>query len=570
MYKVYFGDQKENVYDVLKQMKKEKIIERLMNKDFTLWGDEPTEISNRLGWLDSPKVMMETIGEIESFVYDVIENEFTHVLLLGMGGSSLAPEVFRLTFGLKPGHPDLTVIDSTDPDMIFNITEKLKSEKTLYIVSTKSGGTVETISLMKYFYHLEIQRVGTEHAGDSFVAITDPLSKLQILAEKMNFREIFLNDPNIGGRYSALSYFGLVPAALIGVDLQNLLGKSFSILEECHSEVVSESGEICSASLLGALMGEMAFRGKDKITFIGSEKLKYFGAWAEQLIAESTGKNGKGILPVDGEELLDPEFYSNDRYFVSIRLKSEEVNKTKIPNLIAAGFPLVDFVLDDIYELGGEFLRWEIATVIAGWKMGIQPFNQPNVESAKILAREMVEKFMDEGSLPFPEPAFTEGELSVYTEQQNGNLEETVKSFLSSHSAGDENGSGRSYISIHAYLTPDERISDTLQEFRSKIQKDYKLAATVGYGPRFLHSTGQLHKGDGGNGLFIQLTSSCLNDVAIPDIPGKRESHLSFGVLINSQALGDRAALIKGGRKVLWIDLGNNAVAGIRKIMTSI
>jgi len=514
-------------------LKDKKIVERIWKKDFTVWENKPDEISNRLGWLDCPEITKKSFNEINIFVEEVRKEGFTDALLMGMGGSSLAPEVFRLTFGVKKGFLDLHVLDSTHPEAILDFEKKLDPDKTLYIVSTKSGGTVETMSFMKYFFTSISKKLGNEKASKHFIAITDPGSGLEETAKKLNFRKIFLSDPNIGGRFSALSLFGIVPAALLGVDIPKLFDESSKMINECKNPKVSEN----SGAKLGGIIGSLAKEGVDKLTLIISPQLKYLGSWLEQLIAESTGKDGKGILPVDLEPSVEVNEYDKDRLFVYIKLFGDNFFDKKVSEIKAAGFPVVEIELNNIYQLGAEFFRWEFATAVAGYIIGVQPFDQPNVESAKIAARAMMNEYQEKGKLP---------------ELKTENIDNVLSSFLS------DCKSGNNYVTIQAYLKPDEKTWQQLQELRLKILHKYKVATTLGYGPRFLHSTGQLHKGDSGNGFFIQFISEIHNDASIPDEAGRVESSISFGTLIQAQALGDRQALIDNKRKVLTIDLGNN------------
>ncbi|MCJ7554916.1 MAG: hypothetical protein MUO34_13650, partial [Ignavibacteriaceae bacterium] len=494
MIQISLNNLENDVNKTFKRLLKENIVERIWQKDHTVWSEDLTEITNRLGWLVSPSATRNAISEINNFVESVRKDGFTNALLLGMGGSSLAPEVFRLTFGVKEGFLDLAVLDSTDPGVVKNFADTLNHEKTLYIVSTKSGGTVETFSFMKFFYNHVSNKVGKEKVGNHFVAITDPASGLQKVAEELNFRKIFLNDPNIGGRFSVLSLFGCVPAALVGIDLGKFLDRAEAIAEQSK---LSSKHNI--SAKLGCILGELAEHGIDKVTFVLSEQIKSFGSWVEQLIAESTGKNGKGILPVDGEELVGPEFYGKDRLFVSIRLKDDASNQEKIDALKKSGFPIVEIEWNDLYDLGAEFFRWEFATAVAGWRMQIQPFDQPNVEQAKVIAKLFVKEYQETGKLPEIKPTLIENDIKVYGDVSSNNLNEVFRSFLSNCVVG------KSYVSIQAYLKPDIETNQSLQKLRTEIQKKYKIPVTVGYGPRFLHSTGQLHKGDSGNGLFIQL-----------------------------------------------------------------
>jgi len=546
---IYIKDEKlnETIAQTLSKLSEEKIVERIWNKDYTVWDDNPDEISNRLGWLDSVETTSKSTSEIKEFVQSVINDGFTHALLMGMGGSSLAPEVFRLTFGVREGYLDLAVIDSTHPDAVKEFSDKLETEKTLFIVSTKSGGTVETISFMKYFYNKTLEELGKENAGKHFIAITDPDSGLEEMAKELNFRKIFLNDPNIGGRYSALSLFGMVPAALVGVDLDEFLAKTKTMVDECKSSSSNSAAE------LGVILSVLANEKIDKVTFITSPEIKYFGAWVEQLVAESTGKNGKGILPVDLEEVLAPEFYTRDRLFVYLKMKNDSTYDLQINALKDSDFPIIKIELNDIYDLGKEYFRWEFATVIAGWTLGIQPFDQPNVKSAKVVAKKMMREFKENDKLPELKQNFEEDDIAVSGNIKSDNLKDTLNEFLQNVTVG------KSYVAIQAYLQPERKTTNQLQSIRTAIQKKYKVATTVGYGPRFLHSTGQLHKGDAGNGLFIQIIEDPKEILPIPDVPQSDESSISFGVLIKAQAMGDREALLENNRMVITFILGNGA-----------
>ncbi len=540
----------------LEELTNQKIVERIWNKDYTVWSDSPTEITNRLGWLVSPENSKAALPEVNKFVEEIQNEKLENALLLGMGGSSLAPEVFQNIFGYKEGFLKVSVLDSTDPGAVLNMTNKFDHAKTLYIVSTKSGGTIETISFMKYFYTFVAGKLG-EKVTKHFIAITDPGSGLQKMAEDLKFRKIFLNDPNIGGRYSALSLFGVVPAALAGVDVEKILSRAKSVGEESKKEN-------SSSSVLGVIVGALAENGIDKVTYITSPQIAPFGAWVEQLVAESTGKNGKGILPVESESVEAPEYYSNDRLFVYIKLKNENSNDEKISKLKGAGFPVVEVIWNDLFDLGAEYMRWELATAIASWKIKIQPFDQPNVEAAKVLARAMIKAYNEEGKLPSLDAVIKENGITVYGNATGSNVKSAFNNFL--EELENKKSVPQKYLSLQAYLTPDYKTTEALQQLRTAIQKKYKTATTVGYGPRFLHSTGQLQKGDAGNGLFIQFTSSDANDASIPDEAGKEKSSLTFGTLIQAQALGDFKALQENKRKVVRFDLGNDAVGGIKKL----
>jgi len=523
----------------LGQLAEENLVERIWAGDYTVWKPDPKEITNRLGWLAIADEMLGNVERLNEFVDDVRGAGYRDVVLLGMGGSSLAPEVFSKVFGTADGYLNLTVVDSTDPGMILEAADGLDLSKSLFIVATKSGGTAETLSMFKYFYNQVAAELGLENAGEHFVAITDPGSSLIDLAQKYDFRDIFLNNPNIGGRYSALSYFGLLPAALIGVDLARLLDQARIAMANGQ-----ESGADATnvAAVLGVVMGKLALKGVDKLTLITSPSLASFGDWVEQLIAESTGKEGKGILPVVGEAPAAAEEYSADRLFVYLKLDGENTYDKAITALEKAERPLVRLLLANRYELGRQFFLWELATAVAGACLGIQPFDQPNVESAKVAARKMIAAYLESGSLP--------------ESDTHSPTAESLKTFLQEAQPGD-------YVSIHDYIKPSAAADAALDALRLAIRQLTGLPVTVGYGPRFLHSTGQLHKGDGGNGFFIQLTGSMPQDISIPDEAGKTESGTTFGVLITAQALGDAAALREAGRRVIHYDLGDDIAGGI-------
>jgi transaldolase/glucose-6-phosphate isomerase len=555
------GSYQAAVDDALAEMKENRVMARIWAHDHTVWKPEPTEITTRLGWLHTAEVMMENVPRLEALVEAVREAGYTHALLLGMGGSSLAPQVFNKVFGQGRGDPrgrpqegnrkgypylDLAVLDSTDPGAVLAHAEHLDLARTLFIVATKSGTTVETLSFFKFFFNQVADEVDMKQAGEHFIAITDPGSKLVDLANRYDFRATFLNDPNIGGRYSVFSYFGLVPAALVGVDVPRLLDRALAMASGCESCVASGDNP---GAQLGAILGKLAKAGRDKVTFAISPTIASFGDWAEQLIAESTGKEGKGILPVVGEPLGMPEVYGDDRLFVQIRLDGDETHDTAIAALEAAGHPVVRLNLHDRYDLGGQFFLWEMATAVAGHLLGINPFDQPNVEATKKLTRCMVAEYKDKGALP-------SGESAPLTP-------EVLNEFLAQAQPGD-------YIALQAYLQPTEKTTTALQALRLRLRDRYRLATTVGYGPRFLHSTGQLHKGDAGNGLFIQFTAdaaaSLTQDVPIPDEAGTPESSVTFGVLKAAQALGDRQALLDAGRRVIRFDLGGDMVGGLTRL----
>jgi transaldolase/glucose-6-phosphate isomerase len=545
---VRLGDYQGAVDVALQEMELRDTIAQIWAGDHTLWKPEPTEITNRLGWLDIAERMIENTNCLDALVEGVRADGYTHALLLGMGGSSLAPEVFRKTFGVQDDYLDLAVLDSTDPGAVLAHANRLDPARTLFIVATKSGGTAETLSFFKFFYNWVSDKLGQEAAGAHFVAITDPGSKLAAIAQDYDFRTTFLNDPNIGGRYSALSYFGLVPAALIGMDLEALLNRALTMA--CNCEVCNcGSGGSNGGALLGVTMSELAAAGRDKLTLIASPPLASFGGWVEQLVAESTGKEGKGILPVVGEPVGAPESYGQDRLFVYLRLDGDETFDARVQALEEAGLPVVRLQLRDRYDLGQQFFLWEMATAVASHRLGINPFDQPNVESAKVMAREMIAAYTARGTLPAGESTPPTGEA--------------LHAFLDQAQPGD-------YVCIQAYVQPTPETDAALAALRTNLLQRYRAATTVGYGPRFLHSTGQLHKGDGGNGLFIQLTSDPPQDVPIPDQAGQPDSSITFGVLKAAQALGDQKALLEAKRRVIRFHLGQNVVQEIDRLLADL
>ncbi len=541
------------------RMIKDRIPDRIRQKDYTLWKPAPEEITNRLGWLQSPRAMTGRLAQISGLVDAVRKDGYTHALLLGMGGSSLAPEVFRKIFGVSEGYLDLAVLDSTDPGTVLAFSRKLDLAKTLFIVSTKSGGTVETFSFMKYFFNLAAERYGSTEAGRHFIAITDPGSALAELAALHQFREIFLNDPEIGGRYSALSCFGLVPAALVGVVVKKLLDRAAEAADQERS-LHDFGADSLSGLYLGTAMGALALTGRDKLTFVFSPGIASFGDWLEQLIAESTGKEGRGILPVVGESPGPSAVYGDDRFFVCIQLNGDEAQDEAIDHLEKAGHPIIRIRLQDVYDLGSQIYLWEMATAVAGHILGINPFDQPDVEAAKVLTRKMIVQYREKGLLPDEVPLLRSEGIDLYGDCPAHSPGDALNIFLGSALPD-------GYIALQAYLQPTAETDAALLRLRNALRDQYHLATTVGYGPRYLHSTGQLHKGDGGRGMFLQLTADDPRDVPIPDEMGQPGSYLSFGVLKAAQALGDRQALRNAGRPVIRFHLGGDIAAGM-KILT--
>ncbi|MDE0197245.1 MAG: hypothetical protein OXK78_03565 [Caldilineaceae bacterium] len=528
-----------------------------------MWSDKPDEIVDRLGWLDIAVRMEEERHCISALLQDLQQEGYTQAVLLGMGGSSLAPEVFARTFGSGP--MSLRILDSTHPAAVQSVAANLDAARTLFIVATKSGTTAETLSLFKYFYNHLQEKLGEAEAGAHFVAITDAGSELVKLGQACNFRAVFINDPNIGGRYSALSHFGLIPAALLGVNLRRLLRRGQEAKNDCGRHI---TGSLNPGAQIGVVMAEMAKAGRDKLTVIADEEVASFADWLEQLIAESTGKSGTGIVPVVGEPAASPEAYGADRLFVHLQWSDAGAQDGKVEALIDAGHPVIRVRFRDRYDLGGQFFLWEYATAVAGARLGIHPFDQPDVESAKQQSRQMMSAYMESGSLPAPQPSLESAGLKVYLgggdgDRPPGSADEALAAFVEGAAAGD-------YFSIQAYMRPCSAVDRLLKTMQGRLRDRTRLATTTGYGPRFLHSTGQLHKGDRGNGLFIQLTDRPSSDADIPDEPGSAASAVPFGVLIQAQSLGDRQALINAGRRVLRIDLGEEAESGLERLVDSL
>jgi len=528
----WLGPYTDVLEQTLQKLTEERVVPRIWDLDYTLWQPEPREITNRLGWLRSAQIMRERVPDLQAFAAELRAEGFSHVLLLGMGGSSLAPELFAKVFGPQCDGLELAILDTTAPGKVLEFARRLDPARTLFVVATKSGGTVETLSAFKYFYNWSLEALGAEKVGQHFVAITDPGSGLEHLAQVYRFRRIFLNDPNIGGRYSVLSCFGMVPAALVGLDVERLLDQALEMAQRCGAGVPVTQHP---AAWLGGVMGALAQAGRDKLTLLLPDLLLPLGDWIEQLVAESTGKTGKGILPVVGEPLLTPERYGEDRLFVDVRFAESTERLEQVEALSAAGHPVVRLELRDLYDLGGQFFLWSMATAIAGYVLGVNPFDQPNVEAAKRLARQMVAEYLEKGALP------------VF-EQRTPDPEEVLR-FLDQARPGD-------YIALQAYITPTPESDAALQALRQRLLLRTRCAVTVGYGPRFLHSTGQLHKGDAGRGWFIQFTAEETEDAPIPDKAGETASGMGFSVLIKAQALGDYLALREAGRRVISVNLG--------------
>jgi transaldolase/glucose-6-phosphate isomerase len=521
----------------LKQAEAESVAKRVWSRDESLWGGPGVpEVGDRLGWLTITDPMLEHAGDLRSFADEAKADGFTDAVLLGMGGSSLGPEVIRGSFGRIEAALRLQVLDSTDPGAVLAVERDVPLDKTLFVVSSKSGRTLETLSHFRYFHSRVRERVGDDQTGAHFVAITDPGSPLAKLAEEHGFRRTFENDPEIGGRYSVLSYFGLVPAALMGVPIESLLHRAQVAEQNCTSYDHSSSN---SGLWMGLLVGELARQGRDKLTFVGSEPIESFSLWVEQLIAESTGKHGRGIVPVADEPLGAPEVFGHDRVFVYLR-RSEQPDQqldSKLNSLADAGQPTVTLPVHSAVDLGRIFFFAEFATAVAGWVLEINPFDQPNVQEAKDNTNKVLEQFAREGRL---------AEIDEAGDEQ---LRVLLAKARPPH-----------YVAIQGYVNPSDEFDRAIAELRATIRDATKATTTFGYGPRFLHSTGQLHKGGPPTGLFLQLIHDGGEDVEIPD------ADYSFGTLKNAQALGDLQTLRAHGLVAERVRLEGDPVTAVRQL----
>jgi transaldolase/glucose-6-phosphate isomerase len=538
-------------------------VRRLWQRDASLWTNE--DEAKWLGWLDIVDEQIAAAGQLKAFADEVKSGGFSDVLLLGMGGSSLCPEVLALTFGQIKGFPRLHILDSTDPAQIRNTEKKIDLAKTLFIVSSKSGSTLEPNIYKQYFFERVQQTIGTEKAGSRFIAITDPGSKMQLVAERDRFRHIFYGLPSIGGRYSALSNFGMIPAAAMGLDTDKFLKRTKEMVEACKpSTPVAENPGV----MLGLIMGTAAKLGRDKITLITSPGIGDLGAWLEQLIAESTGKLSKGIIPVDREELGAPEVYGNDRIFAYVRLEGapDAAQDAKVAALEKAGNPVVRIAVSDTHNLGQEFFRWEIATAVAGSIIGINAFNQPDVEASKIVTKQLTSEYESKGSLPPEKPIVEEAGFKLFTDEKNaadlakaagagsgGALKSYLRAHLARIGAGD-------YFALLAYVEMNAEPESLLQTLRIAVRDRKHVATVLGFGPRFLHSTGQAYKGGPNSGVFLQITCDDAQDLPVP---GQK---YTFGVVKAAQARGDFQVLADRKRRALRVHLGSDVKAGLAKL----
>ena len=535
------------------------VLGRIWRKDAALWKeDEKSQqlINNALGWLTVVDTMIGAEDELAAFAEQIRSaGRFEHVMLCGMGGSSLCPEVLRRTFGHQEGYPELLVLDSTDPDTLKMFADQIDVTRCLFLIASKSGTTIEPLSFYKYWYDQVSQR--QPDPGQNFVAITDPGTLMLKMATGDKFRRIFLNPPDIGGRYSALSYFGMVPAALMGLDFRTMLERAARVVQDCAIGVPAADNP---CARLGAIMGECARAGRDKLTIITDPRIEALGLWIEQLVAESTGKEGKGIVPVTGEPLGPPSVYGEDRLFVSLAVGEPTGEMERgLKALEAAGHVVVYRTLSDIYDLGEEFFLWEIATAFAGYRLGINPFDQPNVQESKDATNALLAEFVKEGALEEQTLLVTDGTLSVYADERTraaspaSSVLEALRAHLGRAGSGD-------YVALLNYIEETPEHEALIQAVRTRLRDATRCATTTGYGPRFLHSTGQLHKGGPDTGVFIQVTAPDRVDLPIPGQP------YTFGVLKQAQALGDFHSLSSRGRRAIRVDLGTDTLAGLKRL----
>ena len=521
------------VEDELARLRDLDAIGRIWRGDHTLWKPSPDEITDRLGWLSLPTDMGSHTADFVSFADEVARDGYTHVVLLGMGGSSLGPEMLRQAFGSTPERPELIVLDSTVPGWVRAVVGRIDPSSTLFLVSSKSGTTIEPNVLYSYFRSLVDGAAGRDRAGASFAAVTDPGTALEELASREGFRRVFHGNPEVGGRYSILSSFGLVPAALTGIDVEKMLDRASGMREAC---LASDPGDNPGAAL-GAVIGRLALEGRDKLTIFASPSIAGFGLWVEQLVAESLGKEGRGVVPVAGEYPLGPDAYGDDRLFVHLRLEGEDnsIVDAAMEGLARSGQPVVRLDLGDLYDLAAQVFRWEFAVVVAGAVLSVNPFDQPDVQAAKDMTNSVLAEFGSSRALPEAPETMPTADL------------------LSQIRPGD-------YVAVMEYAHQTPELDAAVDDLRRALMARFQVATTMGYGPRFLHSTGQLHKGGPPSGLFLQLVEDVGDDVEIPGQP------YSFGVLASAQALGDLRALQAAGRRVSRMDPGGGCVAVVNAL----
>jgi len=525
-------------------------MQRLWQRDATLWtGDDEAKW---MGWLDITEDEIAHPIQLRGLAKEVWSAGFKDILLLGMGGSSLCPEVLRMTFGKTAGYPNLHVLDSTDPAQVKAFENKIDIARTLFIVSSKSGSTLEPNIFKQYFFERTKQAVGADNAGSHFIAVTDPGSKMQQVAEADHFRLVFFGRPSIGGRYSALSNFGMIPAAAMGIDTKKFLDRTQEMVRACGPAAAIEENP---GAMLGIILGTAARSGRDKVTIVTSPDISDLGAWLEQLLAESTGKVGKGIIPVDREELAAPEIYGNDRVFAYVHTEHgiDVKQDAKLAALEKAGHAVLRISMADIYELGAEFFRWEIATAVAGSIIGINAFNQPDVEASKIATRNLTSEYEKTGSLPAEKPVVEEGGIDLFTDEKNAaelakaaGGDKSLSGYLKAHVGRIKTGD---YFGVLGFIQMNAEHEKSLQGMRHAVRDKKHVATCLGFGPRFLHSTGQAYKGGPNSGVFLQVTCDDALDLPVP------QQKYTFGVVKAAQARGDFQVLAERGRRALRVHL---------------
>lgn len=531
---------------------KEDVISRIWKHDPTVWKPEDVEISNRLGWLDSPASAFRSLAENEAFASEIHAAGYSSALLCGMGGSSLAPEVFAGIFGPAGLGLNLEVLDSTDPAAVLRYTRTLPEGETLYIVSSKSGTTLETASFMNFFYNRARTRLGPKRAAESFIAVTDPGSYLESEARRLNFRRVFLGNPDIGGRFSVFSPFGLVPGALIGVPMRAVLTEANEAVGACRRQ---RAGENPGANL-GIILGTLTRAGRDKALFLLSPALQGFGAWVEQLIAESTGKEGRGILPIVRPSAAPAGVPSKDRVIVVLGMAGDAELAKAVRDARRGGDPIVSMTLDDPIELGAHFFLWEFATACAGAVLGINPFDQPNVALSKKKTEAALKAFKETNAFPPEIASWQDQKIAFFGDRKEVNLRSGLRYHFDKLKEG-------GYAAIQAFLLPGPEAVEALRTLAGCIETRTGRPVVFDFGPRFLHSTGQLHKGDRGGGVFLQLTAGRTEDAPIPISPENEGSEYTFGNLIDAQALGDRQALTEKGRPAARLHMKGDPIEGI-------
>jgi len=550
----------EAVNDALAALEKDDVVEGIWSRDPSVWKSEPEHqkiILNALGWLSVADTVLEHVDGLMAFAQEIRREGFKHVLLLGMGGSSLCPEVLRRSFGRVEGYPELLVLDSTVPAAVLSFSRKIDPLTTLFIVSSKSGKTTEPQVFMDYFFD-RVARAGSADPGRNFIAITDPGTLLEEIAGKRVFRRVFTNPADIGGRYSALSYFGMVPAALAGYDVKEILTRAVAAMHSCRRAAKENTG-----AELGAALGALARDGRNKLTLVTPEPIDSSGLWIEQLIAESTGKEGTGILPVAGERLGSPAVYGDDRVFVYVGRRGFSTTETggQLSALAYAGHPIVMREVGDPLDLGREFFVWEFATAIAGKLLEINPFDQPNVQESKDNTERLLAEFEREGRFSEQELLASDRGRGFYAGGKTESLIPPNSTPLSIITAHLESVVAGDYVALTAYIEETPEHDRFLDEIRTHIRDSTKVATTVGYGPRFLHSTGQLHKGGPATGVFIQMTCDDAEEAPIPGRP------YGFGTLKQAQALGDFESLANRSRRVIRVHLGKSVGEGLKNLL---